>query len=108
MKTKDASLELSTVTELPYNAETPLSALLDEVTDSELVYIRNHFEVPKIEAANWSLQVGGSVESPQALSLSDIKALPAKTLRMTLECAGNGRVSMNPAPPGTPWGRRIF
>ncbi len=98
------SHELLTVEENPYNAETPLSALIDEVTDSNLVYVRNHFEAPQIEASDWSLQVGGSVESPQALSLSEIKALPAKTLRMTLECAGNGRVSMDPAPAGTPWG----
>ena len=96
--------KLSTVTEVPYNAETPLPALLDEVTDSELVYVRNHFEAPKIEASDWTLQVGGSVESPLAFSVSDITALPAKTLRMTLECAGNGRVSMDPAPSGTPWG----
>ncbi len=104
METKHAPLKLSTVTDMPFNAETPLSALLDEVTDSELVYIRNHFEAPNIEAADWSLQVGGSVDFPQTLSLSDIRALPLKTLTMTLECAGNGRVSMDPAPPGTPWG----
>jgi DMSO/TMAO reductase YedYZ molybdopterin-dependent catalytic subunit len=104
LEREHAPLELSTVTDMPYNAETPLPALLDEVTDSDLVYVRNHFEAPKIEASDWSLQVGGSVESPQALSLSDIAALPASTQRMTLECAGNGRVSMDPAPAGTPWG----
>jgi len=95
---------LLTVEEKPYNAETPLAALLSDVTRLELVYIRNHFEVPQIEASDWSLAVGGSVKSPQAFSLSEITALPAKALRMTLECAGNGRVSMDPAPPGTPWG----
>ena len=104
MERNHAPLELSTVTDMPYNAETPLSALLDEVTDSELVYIRNHFDAPKIELADWTLQVGGSVDSPQTLSLSDIRALSLKTLKMTLECAGNGRISMDPAPPGTPWG----
>jgi len=104
LKSNHVPLELSTVTDMPYNAETPLSALLDELTDSDLVYIRNHFEAPKIELADWTLQVGGSVDSPQTLSLSDIRALPLKTLTMTLECAGNGRVSMDPAPPGTPWG----
>lgn len=104
MERNHAPLELSTVTDMPYNAETPLSALLDEVTDSELIYIRNHFDAPKIELADWILQVGGSVDSPQTLSLSDIRALPLKTFKMTLECAGNGRISMDPAPPGTPWG----
>lgn len=98
------SHELLTVEENPYNAETPLSALLSDVTPSELVYIRNHFEVPQIEVSDWALEVGGSVESPRIFWHSDITALPAKTLRMTLECAGNGRVSMDPAPPGTPWG----
>ena len=98
------SQALLTVEESPYNAETPLTALLSDLTPSELVYIRNHFEVPQIEASDWSLEVGGSVESPQAFSHSDISALPARTLRMTLEYAGNGRVSMDPAPPGTPWG----
>jgi DMSO/TMAO reductase YedYZ molybdopterin-dependent catalytic subunit len=97
-------LELSTVSEMPYNAETPLPALLDEVTDSDLVYVRNHFDVPKIDASDWMLELGGAVESPQAFSLSDITALPAKTLRMTLECAGNGRASMDPVPAGTRWG----
>jgi DMSO/TMAO reductase YedYZ molybdopterin-dependent catalytic subunit len=89
---------------MPYNAETPLPALLDEVTDSDLVYVRNHFDVPKIDASDWMLELGGAVESPQAFSLSDITALPAKTLRMTLECAGNGRASMDPVPAGTRWG----
>ena len=98
------SQALLTVEENPYNAETPLTALLSDLTPSEIVYIRNHFEAPKIEASEWTLEVGGSVESPQAFSQSDITALPAQTLRMTLECAGNGRVSMDPAPPGTPWG----
>ncbi len=104
MNKGDPSLQLSTVEESPYNAETPLSALLSDVTSPELVYIRNHFEVPQIEASGWSLEVGGSVKSPQALTHSEITALPARALRMTLECAGNGRVSMDPAPPGTPWG----
>ena len=98
------SQALRTVEENPYNAETPLPALLNDVTPSELVYVRNHFEAPQIEASNWRLRVGGSVKSPQAFSHSEITALPARALRMTLECAGNGRVSMDPAPPGTPWG----
>lgn len=98
------SQALLTVEENPYNAETPLPALLNDVTPSELVYIRNHFEAPQIEGSDWSLEVGGSVKSPQAFSHSEITALPSRALRMTLECAGNGRVSMDPAPPGTPWG----
>jgi DMSO/TMAO reductase YedYZ molybdopterin-dependent catalytic subunit len=95
---------LQTISEQPYNAETPLPALLDEVTDSELVYVRNHFEVPKIEVTEWALEVGGSISAPQTFSYAELKALPSKVLRMTLECAGNGRKSMVPPPAGTRWG----
>jgi len=101
---KRASHELTAVSDSPYNAETPLPALLEEVTPSELVYVRNHFEVPELDASEWSLKVTGSVREPQSISQSDLRALPSKTLRMTLECAGNGRKGMDPAPAGTPWG----
>ena len=37
------------------------------------------------------------------LSLDDIKRLPARTLRVTLECAGNGRAAMTPRYPSMPW-----
>ena len=37
------------------------------------------------------------------LSLEEIKALPARTLRVTLECAGNGRAAMTPRYPSMPW-----
>ena len=96
--------ELVTVSDRPYNAETPLPALLDEITDSELVYVRNHFEVPNLAVSEWALEVRGSVRAPKSLSYSELRALPSTVQRMTLECAGNGRRGMNPAPAGTPWG----
>ena len=98
------SHELVTVSVRPYNAETPLPALLKEITPSELVYVRNHFEVPELEVSEWTLKVTGSVREPRSISHSDLRTLPSKTLRMTLECAGNGRRAMDPVPAGTPWG----
>jgi sulfite oxidase len=43
------------------------------------------------------------VNSPVALSLDEIKKLPATTITATLECAGNGRGFFTPAPAGVQW-----
>jgi DMSO/TMAO reductase YedYZ molybdopterin-dependent catalytic subunit len=98
------SLQRVLVTDRPYNAETPLTALLDELTPLELVYVRNHFEVPQLDTANWSLEIDGTVKEPIKISYSELLKLSADTVKVTLECAGNGRKSMTPQPKGTPWG----
>ncbi len=90
----------------PLNASTPFAALRDDITPTPLHYVRSHFPVPKLAAADvgwWRLEVGGLVNAPLSLSLADIKALPTKTLTVTIECAGNGRSQMRPKPPGVPW-----
>jgi DMSO/TMAO reductase YedYZ molybdopterin-dependent catalytic subunit len=43
------------------------------------------------------------VRKPLNVSLDDIKSLPARTLRVTLECAGNGRGAMLPRYRSMPW-----
>jgi DMSO/TMAO reductase YedYZ molybdopterin-dependent catalytic subunit len=96
-------LSLHDVTRSPHNAEAPLPVLLEPVTPSELVYVRNHFDVPALDAATWRLGVGGAVERPLSLSLGELQALPRESVQMTLECAGNGRLAMRPVPKGTAW-----
>lgn len=98
------SLQLVPVTEDPYNAETPLSALLEDVTPLDLVYVRNHFHVPQLDVTKWSLAVNGAVASPISISYAEIQELSTKTLTVALECAGNGRKIMDPVPRGTAWG----
>ena len=89
--------------ERPFNAGTPIAALAEPRTPVSLFYVRSHFDVPAVDPAAWRLEVGGLVERPLALSLADLQALPAKTLVVTMECAGNGRTRMTPVAPGTPW-----
>jgi DMSO/TMAO reductase YedYZ molybdopterin-dependent catalytic subunit len=96
--------DLITVTENPYNAETPLTALLQEVTSLEQIYVRNHFTVPDVDIDSWALDIAGDVKKPLSISYSELQSLPAKTLKVTLECAGNARKSVSPPPPGTLWG----
>jgi DMSO/TMAO reductase YedYZ molybdopterin-dependent catalytic subunit len=87
----------------PYNAETPMGVLSEPVTPAALVYVRNHFAVPEVDSESWRLRIGGSVEQPMTLSLADLQAMKTETVTMVLECAGNGRDTMVPQPPGTPW-----
>ena len=85
------------------NAETPLDVLLAPVTPVESFYKRNHFPIPQLTADEWRLQIHGVGVQPQTLTLADIQALPAKTIDLVLECAGNGRKSMQPPPAGVAW-----
>lgn len=88
----------------PYNAETPMGALAAPVTPDGLFYVRNHFPVPTLDAAEWRLTVDlRPGDPPLHLSLTDLAALPRHAVTVTLECAGNGRTTLTPPPPGTPW-----
>ena len=81
----------------------PLEALRYDVTPAGLHYLLIHFDIPEGEAATWKLALGGLVERPVSLSLDELRALPQKTLRVTLECAGNGRAQVSPRYPSMPW-----
>jgi DMSO/TMAO reductase YedYZ molybdopterin-dependent catalytic subunit len=80
------------------NRGMPLEALRYERTPDGLHYLLIHFDIPAAEPAQWPLDVCGRV-----LGLGEIKALPAKTLRVTMECAGNGRGQLAPRYPSVPW-----
>jgi DMSO/TMAO reductase YedYZ molybdopterin-dependent catalytic subunit len=85
------------------NSGMPLEALRYDVTPAGLHYLLIHFDIPAADAATWRLEIGGLVERPLALSLEELKKKPAKTLRVTMECAGNGRGQMSPRYPSMPW-----
>ena len=72
------------------------------VRGDEAEFVVIHFDIPEA-AAGWALSIGGLVARPRSLLLDEIRALPAKTLRVTLECAGNGRGQMSPRYPSMPW-----
>ena len=58
--------------------------------------VRNHFQIPRLEAETWRLGVRGLVERPLSLSLRDLYNLPSRSRVVTLECAGNGRSLLRP------------
>ena len=85
------------------NAALPLEALRYELTPAGLHYTLSHFDLPRLEEHGFALQVCGRVRYPLALTLAELHALPQRTLRVTLECAGNGRGLMSPRYPSMAW-----
>lgn len=86
------------------NEEAPLRALAEPVTPTADFYQRTNFLIPEIDPAAWSLSVDGLVRRPLALSWDEVRSMPARSVAVTLECAGNGRSLVTPLPPGQPWG----
>jgi DMSO/TMAO reductase YedYZ molybdopterin-dependent catalytic subunit len=84
------------------NSGMPLEALRYDVTPAGLHYLLIHFDIPYAEPG-WRLEVSGLVEEPASIDLEDLKKLPSRTLRVTLECAGNGRGQGTPRYPSVPW-----
>ena len=85
------------------NHALPLEALRYPITPLGLHYLLIHFDIPAVDAATWRLDVGGNVAAPLALSLEELKARPARTLAVTMECAGNGRALAEPRALSQPW-----
>ncbi|MGI8680431.1 MAG: molybdopterin-dependent oxidoreductase [Jatrophihabitans sp.] len=68
---------------------TPVHELVDYITPAPNVFQVDHFGVPDVSRANWSLSVGGLVDRPLELSVSDLTALPQREVTAVHECAGN-------------------
>ena len=80
------------------NRGMPLEGLRYDITPTGMHYLLVHFDIPDVSPADWRLEVGGMVSRPIRLSLEEIKARPATTLAVTMECAGNGRALYEPRP----------
>ena len=85
------------------NRGMPLEALRYATTPTGLHYLLVHWDIPDLEAEAWRLRVDGLVRRPLELTLAGLSARPALTLRVTMECAGNGRARLDPRPVSQPW-----
>jgi DMSO/TMAO reductase YedYZ molybdopterin-dependent catalytic subunit len=84
----------------PLNAEAPLERQTGVITPSSRHYVRDHFPIPK---ATERLAIDGAVRTTLQLDLDEIRALPPRSLVVTLECAGNGRAFLDPPVAGEQW-----
>lgn len=85
----------------PLNAETPLARQVGSITPVAHHYVRSHFTAPTPPR---SVTFDGRVERPFAIATEELRSLPARSLVVTLECAGNGRSFVDPPAPGEQWG----
>lgn len=85
------------------NRGMPLEALRYPITPTGLHYLLIHFDIPHVLPEEWRLRVEGRVSHPLSLSLEELQEFPARTLAVTLECAGNGRALLEPRPISQPW-----
>src|SRR5688572_21025120 len=78
------------------NHALPLEALRWDVTPIGLHYLLIHYDIPVVDPKSWRLEIDGLVERPVSLSIDDLRSRPALEVTSTMECAGNGRVHMEP------------
>src|SRR5215210_7417585 len=93
----------------PFNAGPPPKLLRQSyITPTALFFVRNHGDVPKVEADAYRLEVTGRVLQPLTLSLDDIKNnFEHVDVSATLQCAGNRREELSavkPIPNELGWG----
>jgi DMSO/TMAO reductase YedYZ molybdopterin-dependent catalytic subunit len=85
------------------NRGMPLEALRYPITPVGMHYLLVHFDVPELDDGEHRLTVGGNVDHQLELTMDDLRAMPARTMPVTLECAGNGRARLDPRPLSQPW-----
>lgn len=87
----------------PLNIEYPFRTLDGPITPNNQFFVRTHFPIPVIDESDMRLTVDGEVERELSLSYSDLLALPARTVVVLLECAGNGRAQLGAKAKGLRW-----
>ncbi len=80
-----------------------LEGLRYPLTPTGLHYLLVHYDIPEVNVEEWRLNVGGLVSRPMSLSLEEIRKRPARTVAVTMECAGNGRALFAPRRISQPW-----
>ncbi|HEU5266660.1 MAG TPA: sulfite oxidase [Jatrophihabitans sp.] len=81
----------------------PLEAMRYDVTPLGLHYLLTHYDIPATDEASWQVTVSGRVRRPITLTVDELRRRASRTLRVTMECAGNGRARLQPRPISQPW-----
>lgn len=59
-----------------------------KVTPQRDLFVLAHLGIPQVDPTQWRLEIGGLVERPAALTLDDIRHLPARQVESFHQCAG--------------------
>jgi len=98
---------ISVIQERPLNAETPQAMLDDDVTPTAKYFVRNNGLPPEQlgAPASWRITVDGEVNTPLTLTVAELtQRFQPVTLKLQLECGGNGRSFFTPEARGNQWG----
>ncbi|GAA4868024.1 sulfite oxidase [Luteimonas vadosa] len=87
----------------PVNLEMPFGEIDGFITPADRFYVRCHHPIPAIDIDAWRLKIEGDVESPFELSYAELSEMATRTITTTMECAGNGRVFLEPQRDGAQW-----
>lgn len=77
--------------------------LREPITPLGAHFLLVHFDIPHLEANEYSIAIGGRVSNPTRLTLDELKSRPKITQAVTMECAGTGRSTMRPRAVYVPW-----
>jgi DMSO/TMAO reductase YedYZ molybdopterin-dependent catalytic subunit len=85
------------------NHSIPLEGLRYDVTPTGMHYTLIHYDMPAVEPSAYRLTLDGALRTPLTLTLEELQRRDTRTVRVTLECAGDGRALLSPRPIGQPW-----
>ncbi len=90
----------------PPNYETPLEYFRSAITPNDAFFVRYHLsDIPEVDAKTWKLAVGGDGANGEvALTLDELRAMPASEVVAVNQCSGNRRGLFQPHVPGVEWG----
>jgi sulfite dehydrogenase (cytochrome) subunit A len=99
--------ELILLTDRPPQLETPLRYFRTDLTPNDAFFVRWHLSgIPTtVDLRTFRLEVGGHVNKPLSLSLSELQSKfePVSVVALA-QCAGNSRSLFEPRVPGVQWG----
>jgi DMSO/TMAO reductase YedYZ molybdopterin-dependent catalytic subunit len=101
--TDDGGISLEELQLAARNHGMPLEVLREDVTPIGLHYLLIHYDIPRVDAQTWRLDLDGRVGTELSLDLDALRALPSHEVVATMECAGNGRARLDPRPVSQPW-----
>jgi sulfite oxidase len=102
----DGKAKLAVLGDKPLVAETQSHLLDDPVTPTDKLFVRNNGQVPTIsgDAKAWKIKIDGEVDKPLEITLGELMTrFPNVTLKLMLECGGNGRSFFTPEARGNQW-----
>ena len=75
---------------LPSGITPPVPGIAPAITpNADFYQIDVSLTPPAVEVADWSLTIGGMVDSPRTLTYADLQALPSIERHVTLTCVSN-------------------